>query len=161
MRPNDSTKKPVRTADAAALSFGLSEPRLERVFNPRFYPEVDGTAAPSSDSSQRDELIRREFCAVYYRLNRLHARLTALQTGAPDFPREDRERQLLREIEKHLRIRDELEDRYAPFGVIAEAITREGFTTKIAFTFGDRNILRQQRMQLISSTALLFIPEPE
>jgi hypothetical protein len=73
---------------------------------------------------------------------------------------EVRARDLMQEIEKHLRLRDKLEDQYTPYGVIAEAIAKDGFTVEIKFTFGDRTVLREQRTRLVSSTALIFFGEP-
>jgi hypothetical protein len=161
MNASDPSDMPGRTGDSALQSSGFVDPRSEKDFDPRFYPQGDGVAAPLSESNSRDDRIKLEFCAVYYRLNRLHARLAEMRRHVEALAGDARERDLLQEIEKHLRLRDELEDRYAPYGVIAEVIARDGYAVDIKFTFGDRNVLRQQRTKLISSTALLFFPGPD
>jgi hypothetical protein len=135
----------------------LGEPRGEPDFDPAFYPVAQCVSAPDLPTTSSSEQIQGEFCAVYYRLNRLHARL---QENRRTSGVGEQERELLRAIENHLTLRDELEDRYAPYGVIAEAVLEQGVTTRIKFTFGDRNILRLQRMNLISSTAFVFLETP-
>ncbi len=109
---------------------------------------------------ERNDRITLEFCVVYYRLNRLHARLREARSFAPGPQTAEVEREIMKQIEVHLCHRDQLEDCYAPYGVIAEAQARDGFTVNIQFTFGDRNILREQRTKLISSTALVFFDRP-
>ena len=150
-----------RGGDPSARSSEFSDPRSGNDFDPKFYPQADGAAPPSAAPEDRNGRIKLEFCAVYYELNRLHAKLSELRLREGDSLGHGQERELMQEIEKHLRLRDKLEDQYTPHGVIAEAITRNGFTLDLKFTFGDRNILRQQRSQLVSSTALLFFSQPD
>lgn len=150
-----------RSGGSPTHSSQFIDPRSEEDFDPRFYPKADGASATSTESSDRDDWIKLEFCAVYYRLNQLHAKLTEMRGNAGEPDGESCAPELMQEIEKQLRLRDELEDRYSPYGVIAEAIAKDGFTVKIKFTFGDRTVLREQRTRLVSSTALIFFAEPD
>src|SRR6185369_9961290 len=161
MNSPDASRKSVPAGSLASRSLGFNVTRSESDFDPAFYPLAGGGPPPSPESDDRDDRIKLEFCAVYYQLNRLHARLTDLRKQLRAPAGGDQERDLLREIERTLRLRDALEDRYTPLGVIAEPIARDGFTVDIKFTFGDRSVLREQRTRLISSTALLFFSEPE
>jgi hypothetical protein len=136
------------------------EIRAEEDFDPKLYPKVDGSAAPGSAPKNRNERITLEFCGVYYALNRLYMRLWETRNRAEGPARNARERATMQEIEKHLRIRDELEDRYAPYGVIAEAIAEAGVTVNIKFTFGNQNVARSRQTQFVSSSALLIFPKP-
>jgi hypothetical protein len=140
--------------------FQFIDPRAEEDFDPKFYPTADGSAVPASHTKNRNERITFEFCAVYYQLNRLYARLIVTRKQVKNPERSFRERAILQEIEKSLRIRDELEDLYAPYGVIAETIMQNGFTSNIKFTFGDRNAATQRQTQFVSSSALLIFPKP-
>jgi hypothetical protein len=154
MSHNPGESEPLSTP--SSVSFDV---RLASDFAPQFYPQADGAPVPPGGSGDRDDTIKIEFCAVYYQLNRLHACLSELrQKEEGSSPDRLQERELLEEVENHLRLRDALEDKYAPYGVIAEPILEEGFTTDIRFTFGDRNILRQQRTHLVSSSALILFP---
>jgi hypothetical protein len=140
--------------------FRFIEVRAEEDFDPKLYPNVDGSAVPASAPKHRNERITLEFCGVYYVLNRLYMRLVETRNQAESPARNARERATMQEIEKHLRIRDELEDRYAPYGVIAEAIAGDGVTVNIKFTFGNRNAARRHQTQFVSSSALLIFPKP-
>lgn len=149
------------TGESLSPSPGFVDPRTGRDFIPEFYPLADAGRAPLPSAQERNDRIRSEFCAVYYHLNRLHAQLTDLRARAASSVDNDQERPLLQEIEIHLRHRDSLENRYAPWGVIAEPVARDGRTVNIRFTFGDQNVLRRQRTQLVSSTALLLLSETD
>jgi len=159
MNSLNPSQKPGIPGESDSLTSGSIDPRAEKDFNSKFYPAADGCPPPSPESHDRNDRIKLEFCAVYYQLNRLHAGLTDLRSHPGNLTDVHRERALLQQIEAHLRIRDGLEDRYAPYGIIAEATTRDGSTVDIKFTFGDRNVLCQQSAHLVSSTALLFFPE--
>ena len=161
MRSSDSSENPGPPGSPPSLSLGLIDPRLERDFDPKLYPKANGALPPAPEAEDRDDRIKIEFCAAYYQLNRLQTGLTEMRRGASYSAGDGRERELMQEIEKHLRIRDELEDRYTPYGVIAETILKDGLTVDIKFTFGDRTMFRQQRTQLISSTAVLFFPDED
>jgi hypothetical protein len=139
----------------------FNDPRSESDFDPAFYPLAGGCPPPSPESNDRDDRIKLEFCAVYYQLNRINARLTDLRKQQGEPAAGDQERCLLMEVEGTLRLRDALEDRYTPLGVIAEPIAKDGFTVDFKFTFGDRSVLREQRTRLLSSTALLFLSAPD
>src|SRR5262245_34308216 len=98
--------------NSASPGSEIVDPRAADDFDPRCYPRADGVSAPSPEANERDDRIKLEFCAVYYQLNRLYARLIDLRRREGDQADERGERVLLQEIETHLRIRDGLEDRY-------------------------------------------------
>jgi hypothetical protein len=158
MNTSEMSHNPDQSQSSSAASSVFFDVRSASDFVPQLYPTADGTPVPPDQSGDRDDAIKREFCAAYYQLNRLHASLSELRSQRSLSPGHLRERELLEEIEKHLRARDGLEDKYAPYGVIAEPIFRDGFTIDIRFTFGDRTVLRQQRTQLVSSSALILCP---
>src|SRR3954469_9873764 len=89
-------------------SAGLVDPRSADDFDPKFYPKADGAPCPAPGAGSRDHRIKGEFCAVYYQLNRLHARLTEMRTQAEQPSRPEREREVMRGIESYLKIRDAL-----------------------------------------------------
>lgn len=138
----------------------IDDPRLTNDFDPALFPTADGLPLPPTVSDERDDKIKFDFCTVYYHLNILHAQLSRMRKNPADLASGEHEREILLKMEKYLRRRDELEDRFAPCGVIAEAQAKDGFTVNIKFTFGDHNILREQRSKLIKSSAMIFFDEP-
>jgi hypothetical protein len=139
----------------------LSDPRTAPDFLPKYYPTANGATEPVGGADARNETIAREFLAAYYAINLRYARLHELRTGlrGEDFGRH--ERKALQAIETALIQRDELEDRYAPFGVLAEPETRDGFTVNVRFTFGSTDATGRFRAEPIVSSAFLEFRVPE
>lgn len=160
MSSRNAGEKPETARGSIAREFLLVDPRLQSDFDPKLFPKAKGTAVLTPEIKDPDERITLEFCTVYYELNRLYASSKRAREQEQSPERSVQERALMQEIEKHLRIRDELEDRYAPYGVIAEAITQDGFTTDIIFTFGNRSAASQRQKPFVSSSALLIFPKP-
>ena len=132
----------------------VRDPRTARGFNPQWYPQSDGHAAPTPGADGRHDRIRLEFLAIYHDLNRSQARLLeARRSGGRSL-----ETRALREVEKLLRRRDACEDRHAPIGVIAEAVVRKGFIVDVKFHFGTRPLSPGQAP--IYSSAYITIPLP-
>ncbi|MEO8428119.1 MAG: hypothetical protein ABI651_13495 [Verrucomicrobiota bacterium] len=156
----DAYQKHEPTGNPVPHELRFVDPRSEADFDPNRYPTADGTAAPASAPKDRNERITLEFCTVYYQLNRLYARLMETRSHAENPERSVKERAVMQEIENYLRSRDELEDSYAPYGVIAEAMTQEGFTVDIKFTFGNRDVASRRQTRFVSSSALLIFPKP-
>src|SRR5437773_6791923 len=96
--------------------FASKDPRIGSKFLPQFFPLSDFGEAPPVDTSNRNDRIRLEFLTTYYKLNVLFARLLVTRN---DRPSKERAR-IERELEQLRNVRDQLEDRYAPYGVIAE-----------------------------------------
>ena len=128
----------------------------------KHHPTADGKPAPVRGSRDRNDQIKLEFLAAYCRLNRCHATLlrTRSRTVANPAKREQSERVALRRIEKALRWRDELEDQYAPYGVIAEPVTANGFTVDVRFSFGNIQSVSRSNPQILYSSAYVSIPLP-
>src|SRR6266540_2558711 len=133
------------------------DPRKARGFVPVLYPTANGGGLPAAVASQSVVL---EFLAAYYDIN---ARATELQRvrQAPGYRSGNpAERTALQGLEIALRRRDELEDRNAPRGVIAEPVMRDGITRDVRFTFGHINAAGNTRSQQIVSSTFLSIPLP-
>lgn len=96
--------------------------------------------------------VRQEFCEIYHQLNRIGARIQKLRTddsrGA---------RVLWRALERALRRRDALEDRWSPRGVIAEPVLAEGLVVDVVFTFPDIDVCGQPRLGLAGSSSAAVI----
>jgi hypothetical protein len=139
----------------------FEDPRTSPGFLPQFYPRGNGDEAPPADSAGQNERILLEFLAAYYHLNCEYSRLlgTRQQPASPE--RNEAERKCLQDIEKVVIARDILEDRYAPFGVIAEPVVREGFTVNVKVTFGNRDASGRRRSDIYTLTAFVPVPLPK
>jgi hypothetical protein len=132
------------------------DPRTARGFRPDWHPRADGREAPPVDTTDRHDRIRVQFLAIYYELNRSYARLLACKRAGG----KARQRPALRQVETILRRRDALEDRFAPYGVIAEPVIDKGFTVDVKFSFGDVQSVANRKHRGFSSSAYITIPSP-
>src|SRR3989442_9526540 len=107
---------------------GFEDPRSRTGFLPQHYPSANGQAAPAPDAVERNDRIILEFLAAYYDLNSNYSRLLETRKHPESPERSKAERKRLQAIENVLILRDSLEDRYTPFGVIAEPVVQAGFT---------------------------------
>jgi hypothetical protein len=114
----------------------FKDPREATGFIAELYPTANRRAAPPPNSATRDEVIMLEFLAAYYRLNCEYAQLLNVRQFSPSPERDQREREQLQAVERALVARDQVEDLYAPYGVIAEPSVRDGFTHDVRITFG-------------------------
>ena len=132
------------------------DPRDRRDFCERFYPKANGRMAPASYAKGRNERTVLEFLAAYYDLNcAYHGVLEARKTGDAAAEREQ-----LRAMEQVLIVRDALEDRYAPLGVIAETVVHDGFAVDVRFSFGDVDAAGRRRTDRYRLAAFLPVPLP-
>ncbi|HEY2951701.1 MAG TPA: hypothetical protein VGK40_03905 [Verrucomicrobiae bacterium] len=132
------------------------DPRTTRGFRPNWHPKADGREAPPVNAAGRHDRIRAEFLAIYYELNRAYARLRQGKRSGG----KARELAALRQIETILRRRDALEDRFAPYGVIAEPVIHKGFTVEVKFSFGDVQSVANRKHGVLYSSAYITIPLP-
>jgi hypothetical protein len=136
-----------------------TDPREEVGFIAEYFPLANGHAAPAANLVDKNDRIIVEFLAVYYRLNCTHARLVDVRnregTGS------HAERPLLQEIETALRVRDGLEDKYAPYGIIAEPVFKDGQTVNVVFSFGAVQSQAKPRSSGLFSSVMVSIPLPE
>jgi hypothetical protein len=139
----------------------LDDPRSHADFDPHLYPGVNRQEAPAPNATERNNRIKLEFLAVYYRLNREHVRLQNLRGQPETEQRRAGELDILRAIERLLVLRDNLEDEYAPLGVIAEPVNRDGFTRDLIVTFGNEDCYGKLRSDLYSITACVPVPLPK
>lgn len=107
------------------------DPRLGSVFFPQFMPLCDLEEPPSVNATQPNDRVRLEFLSVYYHLNLALAK----RLSAPEDLTAAARSALQDEIARWLTTRDQLEDRHAPYGVIAEPTVEKGFAVNLAFTF--------------------------
>lgn len=147
-------------APAETLSPMSRDPRKLPGYVASLFPLANG-APPSASVDPRNDEVVMAFLAAYYEINFRWMELRALRNGAPSpqFPR--REREALQAIEAALRQRDELEDRWAPHGIIAEPIMEDGLTRDIIFTFGSVNAAGRFRAQPFVSAANLSFQVPK
>ena len=117
----------------------LMDPREKPRFRPAFYPLSDMSDPPPQDTDSRNHCIRLRFLSVYYELNVLTASLQSEGISA------DEKEHLEGEFTSLKKARDELEDFYAPLGIIAEPTFVEGFAGNINFTFPNESRWFQQR----------------
>ena len=139
----------------------MADPRGLADFEPQYYPRVNGEQPPDPNASEQNDRIKVEFAAAYYGLNCEHARLTALRCRPDSSERTTEEKKLLQKIERLLIARDELEDFYAPFGVIAEPVVREGFTVDLSVSFGNVDAYGRLRSDCYTITACVPVPLPQ
>src|SRR5438874_7972871 len=113
------------------MQTNLEDPRPCADFLPQFYPMANGKEAPPLENAGQNERIVLEFLAAYYQLNCEYSRLLEVRNQPPSSHRTEAERKCLQDVEKVVMIRDGLEDRYAPLGVIAQPAVRDGLTVNL------------------------------
>ena len=157
-----STLMPIPSAkESASLgSEPLADPRTQPGFELQYYPRVNGEDAPSPTAVEQNDSIKRKFAAAYYALNCRHAQLKAVRSRPDSTQRREEEKKLLQEIERRLISRDQLEDEYAPFGVIAEPVLHEGFTVDLKISFGNVDAFGRLRTDCYTISACVPIPLP-
>jgi len=150
---NSSTSK-------ESVSPAVLDPRQFPGFVASLFPLANG-APPSPSADPRNDEVVMAFLAAYYEIN---VRWTELRTvrGREGEPGSlQKERAALRAIEAALRQRDELEDRYAPYGIVAEPIMEDGLARDIQFTFCSVNKAGRFRAEPVVSSATLSFQIPE
>src|SRR2546422_5721915 len=148
------------TTPETSVQRGFEDPRSRSDFLREYYPKANGKDAPPEDSPQRNDRIMIEFLAAYYSLNREYGRLRELRKKTDSAERAQQEREHLQAIEKVLIVRDGLEDRYAPLGVIAEPLVNDGFAVDVKFSFGNVDANGRRRSDLFTMTVYVPIPMP-
>jgi hypothetical protein len=139
----------------------FEEPRGTPDFMARHYPTANGRKAPPVNSTDQNERITLEFLAAYYRLNLEYLRLVEVRKNPNLKQRANAESACLQNVEKVLIVRDSLEDRYAPFGVIADPVVKDGFTVDLKIQFGNVDAAGRRRTECYTITAYVPIPLPK
>lgn len=134
------------------------DPRRRPDFQLLLFPGVNGREAPPPDAKERNDRIQLEFVAAYYDLNCAHALLAETRLEPDSSERAGKETKRLQSVERLLIIRDALEDQYAPFGVIAEPVVKDGFTMNLIISFGNVDAAGKLRSELFTITACVPIP---
>jgi len=75
--------------------------------------------------------------------------------------RREAEKKSLQNVERLLIVRDGLEDQYAPLGVIAEPVVKDGYTVNVILSFGNVDAAGRLRSELYTLTACVPVPLPE
>src|SRR5829696_8265466 len=138
----------------------FEDPRLQADFRLQYYPTANGKDAPVVGAAERNDRLVLEFLAIYYHLNCQYAALLAIRANPDPAQRPAAERNCLEAVEKALLARDGLEDRYAPFGLIAEPVIENGFAVDVKFSFGNVDAAGKIRSELYTLTACVPIPLP-
>jgi hypothetical protein len=138
----------------------FADPRQRSDFQPQYYPRANRKDVPPADTMERNDRVLIQFAAAYYSLNCEYSRLLAVRKRKGSAERDRAERECLQAIETALRFRDELEDYYAPFGVIVEPIVKCGFTSDLKVSFGNVDASGRQRLDLYTISAHIPIPLP-
>ena len=136
-------------------SFLICDPREEAGFVPELFPLANGQASPALNASDNNDRIKIEFLSLYYWSNRAYARLR--EARAKSGQGSDAERYALEQIERILCVRDGLEDKYAPYGIIAEPVLQDGYTINLIFSFG----AVQSRARALLSSTVVSVAVPE
>jgi hypothetical protein len=137
------------------------DPRTCPGFLPILFPLANGGPPPTTSADPRNDQIVMAFLAAYYEINVRWMELRAVRSCLETPERGQQERAALQAIESALCQRDELEDRWAPHGIIAEPIMEDGIARDILFTFGSVNAAGRFRAQPIVSAANLSFQVPE
>lgn len=138
----------------------LNDPCSREDFQHPIYPLANGKPGPPADSEDRNDRIMLEFLAIYYDLNWGYSKLLEVRQRFDSPERASAEADVLREIERILIRRDELEDRYAPFGVMVQPEVKEGFTVDIRFSFGNADSRGKPRTDMYRLAVEVPVPLP-
>jgi hypothetical protein len=138
----------------------IVDPRTQPDFHPSHYPCVNGREGPPAGASDHNDRIKLEFLAAYYVINRAYAGVLETRSRADSPARRNDERKRLQAVEQALIVRDSLEDHYAPFGVIAEPVVKNGFTVDLTISFGNVDAAGRHRSDCYTITACVPIPLP-
>jgi hypothetical protein len=142
------------------MQSNFEDPRGCADFLPQFYPTANAKDAPPADSPGQNERIVLEFLAAYYHLNCQYSRLLEVRKEPASPERKEAERKCLQDVEKVLIVRDALEDRYAPLGIIADPAVQDGFTADLKISFGNVDAAGRRREDHYTLTAYVPIPMP-
>lgn len=143
------------------MQSNFSDPRRCADFLPQFYPTANGKPAFAAETADQNERIILEFLAAYYYLNCEYSRLLEVRKQPASPHRDEAERKALQDVEQVVILRDSLEDRCAPFGVIAEPIVRDGFTVNVKISFGNKDAAGRRRSDIYTLTAFVPVPLPK
>ncbi len=138
----------------------LGNPRSHPDFIEQYFPLANGKPAPPVDSQERNDRIMLDFLAAYYDLNRAHSKLLEIRRNANSSTPSEAERKYLPEVDKLLVARDEVENHYAPCGVFAQPVSKDGFTVNIKFSFGNVDSRGRARGDFFRLTADIPLPLP-
>ncbi len=105
----------------------MKDIRREPDFDPTLFPICDGKPFALTDARGRLGQIKLSFLSAFYRTNQAYAWLVAHRKRKRAATLHARERAILQAIEQTLRAREALDDRYAPRGIIAAPVYRNGF----------------------------------
>jgi hypothetical protein len=161
MNPNPQSNQADMTPPAPAdAPESFVDPRRRGDFQLRFYPSANGRDVSLAEVTGRNDRILIEFAGAYYEINRAYSRLLDARANPDSGQRRDEERKCLQAIEATLILRDRLEDQYAPFGVIADPVVKDGFTVDMKISFGNVDAAGKRRSEDYTITARVPIPLP-
>ncbi len=113
----------------------MKDIRKEPDFTPALFPMCDGKPFAIADTRRRLGQIRLSFLSAFYRTNLEYAKLVAHRKRKRVATWHTGERAILQAIEKAIRVREALDDRHAPRGIIAAPVYRNGFVVDVRFQY--------------------------
>ncbi len=132
----------------------MKDPRIEPGFIPRRFPRCDGKPFDAVSGADGLHQVKAQFLAAYYRINGAYARRVALRQHAR--PRPEAERSVLQAIERAIRAKEALEDRYASRGIVATPVYQRGYTVDVRFQHPRALPIRLMAAVSSSSRTLVF-----
>lgn len=139
------------------LETSVADPRPEMAEEDvRYLPACDGGEWPevgALDAIARQQI---EFLALYYHLNRLHGHLERMRAVERDG---EGEAAVIVALHRTIQMRDELEDRCAPYGFDAEPVMCGPFAVNVIFQHAQRQVLENHR-RLHPLEARVKVPIP-
>ncbi len=150
-----SVSTPLAATDERIMDLGASTTLASE-----YFPTTNGLESPDASSSDRNSRIMGEFAEAYYEINRRYAKLLQLRAKSLPTGMAVQEREQMQNLEQALKSRDELEDRYAPLGVIVEPVMRAGFAVDLKCGFGNVDEQGRKRSELVTITGSVPIPLP-
>lgn len=139
---------PPRRKKAEPSRNAPTDPRHQRGFCMKFFPLCDGGPPPPPDAVETVARRQIEFLTAYYNLNVLYSKLETVRRKNGDAGR------LMKKITEALRVRDQLEDRYAPEGFFGEPEMEGVYFHNIRFSHARAST----QTPAVESSFSLFIP---
>jgi len=124
-------------------------------FNPNLFPSCDGRPLTTVPRDEPWLAVKRRFLDAYWRINVQYAGLRALRGGRRPV-QFAQERPFLKAIERALRAKDALEDRWASRGLVATPEWFNGIAINVAFAHPGSPVPRPASPIASASVALSF-----
>jgi hypothetical protein len=119
-------------------------------------PRCDGKPWPEISTVEAVERQQIEFLSAYSHLNRLHDSLHEIRRAGLD----GEAPAIVDALQRLIGLRDQLEDRYAPFGFYAEPVMEDHLAVNLIFHYAQKYVDENHR-KYIPMDVSLKVPVPE